>query len=139
MVSEQETKKQPPMEVIDAKLNQKSDGKHASVSERKRNCDSEVSALRKLVKMERRRADAALAEVERERAASAMTAKEAMEMIQRLQHEKNSIEMAADQQRRLSEAKHVHDEEVIQSLESLLWSYEEELGLLRQQLGPRRS
>ncbi|KAG6385962.1 hypothetical protein SASPL_154845 [Salvia splendens] len=124
-----------PEKVIDAKLNQKSDGKHASVSERKRNCDSEVSALRKLVKMERRRADAALAEVERERDASAMTVEEAMEMIQRLQHEKNSIEMAADQQRRLSEAKHVHDEEVIQSLESLLWSYEEELGLLRQQLG----
>ncbi|KAG6414933.1 hypothetical protein SASPL_122312 [Salvia splendens] len=121
--------------VIDAKLNRKSDGKHASVSERKRNCASEVSALRKLVKMERWRADAALAEVERERAATATAAEEAMAMIQRLQREKNSIEMAANQQRRLSEAKHVHDEEVIQSLESLLWSYEEELGLLRQQLG----
>ncbi|XP_047953194.1 myosin-binding protein 7-like [Salvia hispanica] len=121
--------------VIDPKLKRKSEGKHASVSERRRNCDSEVSALRKLVKMERRRADAALAEVERERAASATAAEEAMAMIQRLQREKNSIEMAANQQRRLSEAKHVHDEEVIQSLESLVWSYEAELGLLRQQLG----
>ncbi|KAG6431075.1 hypothetical protein SASPL_109150 [Salvia splendens] len=34
---------------------------------RRRNCDSEVSALRKLVKMERRKADVALAEMERER------------------------------------------------------------------------
>lgn len=121
---------------IDAKLNGKSDGKHASASERKRNCDSEVSALRKLVKMERRRADAALAEVERERAASATAAEEAMAMIQRLQREKNSIEMAANQQRRLSEAKHVHDEEVIQSLEWVLWRREAELRLLRQHNTP---
>ncbi|KAG6397615.1 hypothetical protein SASPL_143785 [Salvia splendens] len=47
---------------------------------------------------ERRRADAALAEVEREKAASAMAAEEAMAMIQRLQREKNSIEIAANQQ-----------------------------------------
>ncbi|KAG6387252.1 hypothetical protein SASPL_152439 [Salvia splendens] len=51
-----------------------------------------------LVKMERRRADAALAEVERERSASATTAEEAMAMIQRLQREKNSIEIATNQQ-----------------------------------------
>ncbi|KAL1557857.1 protein FLOURY 1-like [Salvia divinorum] len=114
--------------VIVEKLNRK--------SERRRNCDdSEVLALRRLVRMERRRADAALAEVERERAASATAAEEAMAMIQRLQREKNSIEMESNQRRRLSEARRGHDDEVIQSLASLVWSYEAELGLMRQHLG----
>lgn len=120
--------------VVDAKLNRKLEGKCDSGLDRRVNCASEVSALRRLVKMERRRADEALAEVERERAASATAAEEAMAMIQRLQCEKSSIEMEFNQCRRLSEAKRIHDEEVIESLEWLVWRYEAELSLLRQQL-----
>ncbi|KAG6432994.1 hypothetical protein SASPL_104596 [Salvia splendens] len=118
--------------VVDAKSKRKSGGRYDFVLERGGKCGSEVWALRKLVKMERRRADAAVAEVERERAASATAAEEAMGMIQRLQREKNSIQMGYNQHRRLCEARDVHDEEVIQSLEWVLWRREAELRLLRQ-------
>ncbi|KAH6813481.1 hypothetical protein C2S51_022499 [Perilla frutescens var. frutescens] len=97
-------------------------------------CGSQVLALRKLVEMERRRAEAAGAELERERAASATAAEEAMAMIQRLQNEKSSIEMEFNQHRRLAEAKRSHDEEMIQSLEWLIWRHEEEMSLLQEEL-----
>lgn len=94
----------------------------------------DVSALRKGIKMERRRSKAARAEVERERAASATAAEQAMAMIQRLQIEKSSMEMEWNQYRRLEEARRAHDEEVIQSLEWLVARHEAEMSLLLEEL-----
>ncbi|KAG6436311.1 hypothetical protein SASPL_101205 [Salvia splendens] len=44
--------------------------------------------------------------------------------------EKNSIQMGYNQHRRLCEARDVHDEEVIKSLEWVLWRRENELRYL---------
>ncbi|KAJ7946799.1 myosin-binding protein 3-like [Quillaja saponaria] len=57
----------------------------------------DVMALRKLVKIEMQRANAAYAELEKERMASASAAEEAMAMILRLQSEKSSVEIQANQ------------------------------------------
>ncbi|KAI3439243.1 uncharacterized protein J3R85_004964 [Psidium guajava] len=76
----------------------------------------DVLALRKMVKMERRRAIAASVELEKERIAAASAADEAMSLILRLQSEKSSIEMTANQDRRLAEQKQQYDWEVIESL-----------------------
>nr|POE46668.1 putative myosin-binding protein 6 [Quercus suber] len=61
----------------------------------------DVMALRKLVKIERQRANGSYAELEKERMAAASAAEEAMAMILRLQREKSSIEIQANQYRRL--------------------------------------
>ncbi|KAG8368582.1 hypothetical protein BUALT_Bualt15G0060500 [Buddleja alternifolia] len=102
-------------------------------------CDSEIDesdvlALRKLLKIERIRANTALSELEKERAAAATAAAEAMAMILKLQSEKSSIEMELSQHRRLSEEKQIHDQEVIQSLQWLVWRHESERILLEDEL-----
>lgn len=97
-------------------------------------CGMDVSALRKGIKMERRRSKAARAEVERERAASGTAVEQAMAMIQRLQIEKSSMEMEWNQYRRLAEAQRAHDEEVIQSLEWVVMRQEAEMSLLQEEL-----
>lgn len=113
--------------IVEAKASRK--------AERDGNLEAEASALRKLVKMERRRADAACAEVERERSASATAVEEAMAMIQRLQYEKSTMEMEFNQHRRLAEAERARDEEAIKSLEWLVRRCEAELSVLRRELG----
>ncbi|KAJ6310309.1 hypothetical protein OIU76_015106 [Salix suchowensis] len=77
----------------------------------------DVTALRRLVKIERLRADMAYAELEKERMASASAAGEAMAMILRLQNEKSSSEMEAKQYRQLAEQKQELHLEMIESLQ----------------------
>ncbi|KAI3445810.1 hypothetical protein Pfo_002475 [Paulownia fortunei] len=96
--------------------------------------ESDVSKLRKLIKTERHRANATSAELAKERAASATAAEEAMAMILRLQNEKSLIEMESSQYRRLAEEKQIHDQEVIQSLQWLVWRHDSERSLLEDQL-----
>ncbi|GAB2219395.1 hypothetical protein Droror1_Dr00007030 [Drosera rotundifolia] len=101
-------------------------------------CDEDeifdVIALRKLVKVQRRRADAAQIELEKERMASATAADEAMAMIMRLQSEKSSLRIGVNELQRLAEEKQVHDHEVIQSLQWIIMKHESERSLLEDQL-----
>ncbi|XP_057496714.1 protein FLOURY 1-like [Actinidia eriantha] len=94
----------------------------------------DVMELRKLVKIERKRANAAYSELEKERTAAATAAEEAMGMILRLQNEKSLVEMEANQYRRLSEEKQIHDQGVIQSLRWIVMKHESERSLLEGQL-----
>ncbi|KAG6761224.1 hypothetical protein POTOM_034431 [Populus tomentosa] len=77
----------------------------------------DVTALRRLVKIERLRADMAHAELEKERMASASAADEAMAMILRLQNQKSSTEIESKQYRQLAEQKQEFLQEVIESLQ----------------------
>ena len=94
----------------------------------------DVMALRKLVKIERQRANSSYAELEKERMAAASAAEEAMAMILRLQREKSSIEIQANQYRRLAEQKQQYDQEVIQSLRWVVMKHESNRSLLEDQL-----
>ncbi|OAY45234.1 protein FLOURY 1-like [Manihot esculenta] len=94
----------------------------------------DVIALRRMVKIERHRADMAYAELEKERMATASAADEAMAMILRLQSEKSSIEIEANQERRLAEQKQEYDQEMIQSLQWILMKYESEMTVLEEKL-----
>ncbi|CAI9773207.1 unnamed protein product [Fraxinus pennsylvanica] len=94
----------------------------------------DITKLRKLVKIKRKRANAAYAELEKERAASATTADEAMAMISRLQNEMSMIEMESNWYRNLAEKKQLRDQEVIRSLKWLLLSHSPEKCLLEDQL-----
>jgi hypothetical protein len=94
----------------------------------------DVMALRKLVKIERQRANAANAELEKERMASATAAEEAMAMILRLQTMKSSTEMQANQYRRLAEQKQQYDQEVIRSLRWIVMEHESNRSLFEDQL-----
>ncbi|GER42096.1 hypothetical protein STAS_18860 [Striga asiatica] len=96
--------------------------------------ESDLWKLMKISKMERRRANAALSELAKERAASASAAEEAMAMILRLQNEKSLIELESSQYKRLAEEKQIHDQEVIRSLRWLVWRHESERSLLEDQL-----
>ncbi|CAK7330383.1 unnamed protein product [Dovyalis caffra] len=112
--------------------------------ERERSVEDEeydVIALRRLVKIERLRADMAYAELEKERMATASAADEAMAMILRLQNEKSSAEIEAKQYRQLAEQKQEFQQEVMESLqwdiiklESERSELEENLRLLREKL-----
>ncbi|XP_057978122.1 uncharacterized protein LOC131164719 [Malania oleifera] len=94
----------------------------------------DVMALRKMIETERRRANAACLELEEERMASASAAEEAMTMILRLQHEKSSVQLEAQQFRRMAEQKQHHDQEVIQFLSEIVMGYESKIKLLEDQL-----
>ncbi|KAG9130591.1 hypothetical protein Leryth_011849 [Lithospermum erythrorhizon] len=100
-------------------------------------CDEDkefdVLKLRKMVKIERGRANKACLDLEKERLAAATASEEAMSMILRLQTEKSLIELEAKQYRRLAEEKQLHDQEVINSLQWLLSKNETERGLLGNQ------
>ncbi|CAA0806728.1 Protein of unknown function- DUF593 [Striga hermonthica] len=98
------------------------------------NLESDLWKAREISKIERRRANAALAELAKERAASASAAEEAMAMILRLQNEKSLIELESSQFKRLAEEKQIHDQEVIRSLQWLVWRHESERSLLEDQL-----
>lgn len=86
----------------------------------------DITKLRELLKTERQKLNAVRAELAKERAASATAAAEAMAMILRLQNEKSLLEMESSQYRRLAEEKQIHDQEVIRSLQWLVWQHEHE-------------
>ncbi|XP_010112252.2 protein FLOURY 1-like [Morus notabilis] len=93
-----------------------------------------VMALRKMVKIERGRARKVRKELEKERLAAASAAEEAMAMILRLQSERSSVEMEANQYRRMAEQKQVYNEGIIQSLQWIVAKHEEERSGLEDQL-----
>lgn len=93
----------------------------------------DVLSLRKMVKVERRKANAARLELEKERMAAATATEETMAMILRLQNEKSLVEMEANQYKRLAEEKQLHDQEVIQSLQWLVLQHESERSILEDQ------
>ncbi|CAI9104141.1 OLC1v1002763C1 [Oldenlandia corymbosa var. corymbosa] len=101
-------------------------------------CDEDkefdVLALRKLIKMERQRANSALLELEKERMSAAVAAEESMAMILRLQNEKSLIEMESNQYKRLAEEKLNYDQELIQSLQWLVMKHESDRTSLEDQL-----
>jgi len=84
----------------------------------------DVMTLRKIVKMERLKANAACADLETERTAAASSAEEAMAMILRLQNEKSAAEIQATQFRRMAEQKLDYDQEVIESLQWTITQHE---------------
>lgn len=94
----------------------------------------DVMSLRKLVKMERQRFNAACAEIEKERVAASSAAEEAMAMILRLQSEKSSVEIEANQFRRMVEERQEYDHEEIESLRWTVLQLESHKSLLEQQL-----
>ncbi|KAK2983187.1 hypothetical protein RJ640_018532 [Escallonia rubra] len=96
--------------------------------------EENVMALRKIIKMERHRADGACLEVEKERMAASTAAEEAMAMILHLQNEKSLIEMEARQYRRLAQEKQLHDQEVIESLRWIVMKHESKRSVLEDQL-----
>ncbi|CAN0921207.1 Protein FLOURY 1-like [Linum grandiflorum] len=94
----------------------------------------DVMALRRLVRIERKRAEAAELELEKERMAAASAADETMAMILRLQNEKSCAEIGASQYRRLAEQKQEYDQEVINSLQWIVTRHEYERSLLEEKL-----
>ncbi|XP_004485619.1 uncharacterized protein [Cicer arietinum] len=106
--------------------------------ERDENLEDEVfdvMSLRNLVKMERQRYHAACAEIEKERLAASTAAEEAMAMILRLQNEKSSVEIQANQFRRMVEERQEYDQEVIESLRWNVVQHESQKSFLEEQLG----
>ncbi|XP_019440340.1 PREDICTED: probable myosin-binding protein 5 [Lupinus angustifolius] len=95
----------------------------------------DVMMLRKLVKIERQRYHAACAEIEKERVAASSAAAETMAMILRLQSEKSSIGIQANQFRRMAEQKQDYDQEVIEELRWVIMQHESHKSLLEDQLG----
>ncbi|KAK7331771.1 hypothetical protein VNO80_28511 [Phaseolus coccineus] len=98
----------------------------------------DVMSLRRMVKAERQRLNAACAEIEKERGAAASAAEEAMAMILRLQSEKSAVEIQAKQFRRVVEQKQEYDLEVIESLQWTVEQVESQKNLLERQLGVLR-
>ena len=98
----------------------------------------DVVSLRRMVKAERQRLNAACAEIEQERGAAASAAEEAMAMILRLQSEKSAVEIQAKQFRRVVEQKQEYDLEVIESLQWTVEQVESQKNLLERQLGVLR-
>ncbi|XP_047160987.1 probable myosin-binding protein 5 [Vigna umbellata] len=98
----------------------------------------DVMSLRRMVKSERQRFNAACAEIEKERGAAASAAEEAMAMILRLQSEKSAVEIQATQFRRMVEQKQEYDLEVIESLQWTVEQVESQKNLLERQLGVLR-
>lgn len=94
----------------------------------------DVMAMGKMVKIERGRAKAACQELEKERKAAASAADEAMAMILRLQSEKSSMQLEANQYKRMAEQTHEYDRQVIQSLQWIVMKHESEWSLLVDQL-----
>ncbi|KAK4271345.1 hypothetical protein QN277_020051 [Acacia crassicarpa] len=94
----------------------------------------DVMTLRKLVKIERQRANKAYEELEKERTASSSAADEAMAMILRLQSEKSSVEIQSNQYRRVAEQKQEYDQNVIDSLRLTIKEQESERDLLHDRL-----
>ena len=97
-------------------------------------CEIDVMKLREMLRIERERANLAYEEIERERRASESAAEEAMTMIVRLQSEKSSIEMEANQFKRLAEKKQQYDQEMIESLHWVALQNESQISFLEQKL-----
>ncbi|KAK2383434.1 hypothetical protein P8452_38562 [Trifolium repens] len=94
----------------------------------------DIKKLRKLVKIQRKKANVAVAELEQEQTAASSSAEEAMAMIHRLQNEKSAAEIQANQFRRMAEQKLEYDDEVIESLQWTITRHESHRSVLEEQL-----
>jgi hypothetical protein len=95
----------------------------------------DVMTLRRMVKMERHKYFSACAEIEKERVAASSAAEEAMAMILRLQSDKSSTEIQANQFRRMVEERQEYDQEVIESLRWDVLQLENQKSFLEHDLG----
>ncbi|KAI3961316.1 hypothetical protein MKX01_007030 [Papaver californicum] len=93
-----------------------------------------IEELRKAIEIEREEKNTAFIELEKERMSSTLAANEAMDMIMRLQSEKSSIQIEANQSKRLAEQKQQYDQEIIQSLQWVIFKHESERSVLENQL-----
>lgn len=116
---------------------------HNNSSNNNNNCKEEhsiedevfdVMSLRRMVKAERQRYNAACAEIEKEQGAAASAAEEAMAMILRLQSEKSAVEIQAKQFRRVVEQKQEYDLEVMESLRWTVEQIESQKNIVERQL-----
>lgn len=90
--------------------------------------------LRKMLDIEKDRANVAYVELEKERMAAKTAAEETMAMILRLQNEKSLVEMEAKQYKRLAEEKQLHDQEVIEALRWIVMKHESERSRLEDEV-----
>lgn len=133
----------PPKEVdLDKQLKStvKYDDGVVGLDEKEKEVDPEdevfdVMTLRRMVKMERHKYFSACAEIEKERVAASSAAEEAMAMILRLQSEKSSTEIQANQFRRMVEERQEYDQEVIESLRWDVLQLENQKSFLEHDLG----
>ncbi|MED6106541.1 hypothetical protein PIB30_116581 [Stylosanthes scabra] len=95
----------------------------------------DIISLRRLVKMERRKANAAWSDLEKERTAAASSAEEAMAMILRLQNEKSSAEIESNQFRRMADERQGYEQELIEELQWTINQHEIEKNVLEEQIG----
>ncbi|RWR77336.1 myosin-binding protein 3 [Cinnamomum micranthum f. kanehirae] len=98
------------------------------------NEELDLMGLKNALRIERERRNAAYLELEKERLAAASAAIETMAMIQRLQNEKNLIEMEARQYRYMAEQKQIYDQEVIHHLQWIISTHELERSARENQL-----
>ncbi|KAF8701302.1 hypothetical protein HU200_033631 [Digitaria exilis] len=96
--------------------------------------DGEVAALREALRQQALAIDELRRELEEERQASASGADEALAMILRLQAEKASERMEADQFRRVAEERIQHDEDTLAFLKAVVFHQEMEISSLNRRL-----
>lgn len=94
----------------------------------------DLMGLKNALRIERENRNAAYLELEQERLAATTAAIEAMAMIQRLQNEKNLIEMEARQYHYMAEQRQIYDQEVIHHLQWIVSKHELERSVLENQL-----
>ncbi|KAI3950213.1 hypothetical protein MKW92_044527 [Papaver armeniacum] len=95
---------------------------------------STIEELKKAIQIEREEKNRAVTELENERMSSTCATNEAMDMILRLQSDKSSIQLEANQSKRLAEQKQQYDQEIIQSLQWVIFKHESERSVLENQL-----
>ncbi|KAJ8749625.1 hypothetical protein K2173_026274 [Erythroxylum novogranatense] len=93
-----------------------------------------IRMLKKKIEKEKAAHDALTQELDRERAAAATAADEAMAMILRLQEEKSSIAMEVRQYERMIEEKFAYDEEEMNILKEILVRREKEIHFLEKEI-----
>ncbi|KAI3867628.1 hypothetical protein MKW98_006005 [Papaver atlanticum] len=114
--------------------------KSAEISEEGKNDEDEdeemstIAELKKAIEIEREEKSRAITELENERMSSTCATNEAMDMILRLQSDKSSIQIEANQSKRLAEQKQQYDQEIIQSLQWVIFKHESERSVLENQL-----
>ncbi|KAI3992895.1 hypothetical protein MKX01_034245 [Papaver californicum] len=123
-----------------AKICEEIGSKSAEINEEGKNYEdwdeelSTIEELKKAIEIEREEKNTAFIELEKERMSSTLAANEAMDMIMRLQSEKSSIQIEANQSKRLAEQKQQYDQEIIQSLQWVIFKHESERSVLENQL-----
>ncbi|PNX98483.1 hypothetical protein L195_g021731 [Trifolium pratense] len=96
--------------------------------------DASVAGVADTLRAQQQLLQKLYAELDDEREASAIAAREAMDMILRLQGEKAVVDMEASQFKRMAEEKMDHAEATLEAFEELLYEKETEIASLKFQL-----